>query len=72
MPLTAIYHILNKNEPYSAELYRKSDISPVDYTKKAIEFLAKSGFTVTPPIIDLGYKKTAESIYNESAVWNGY
>ncbi len=48
MLLTAIYHILKKNEPYSSELYRKSDISPVDYTKKAIDFLIKNGFAVTP------------------------
>lgn len=30
MLLTAIYHILKNKEPYNAELYRKSDVLPVD------------------------------------------
>lgn len=30
MLLTAIYHILKKKEPYNAELYKKSDVLPVD------------------------------------------
>lgn len=30
MLLTAIYHIIQKKEPYNAELYKKSDVLPVD------------------------------------------
>ena len=30
MLLTAIYHILKKKEPYNAELYKKSDVLPVN------------------------------------------
>jgi transposase len=30
MLLTAIYHILKNKEPYNAELYKKSDVLPVD------------------------------------------
>jgi hypothetical protein len=26
--LTAIYHILKKNEPYNAELYKKAELIP--------------------------------------------
>jgi transposase len=31
MLLTALYHILKHKEPYNAELYRKSDVLPVDH-----------------------------------------
>ena len=47
--LTAIWHILSKNEPYNAELYRKIDVSPLDYERQAILLLQKRGFTVTAP-----------------------
>lgn len=30
MLLTALYNMIKKNEPYNAELYRKSDVLPVD------------------------------------------
>ena len=30
MLLTALYNMLKKKEPYNAELYRKSDVLPVD------------------------------------------
>jgi transposase len=30
MLLTAIYHILKKKETYNAELYKKSDVLPVN------------------------------------------
>lgn len=30
MLLTAIYNILEKKEPYNAELYRKSEVLPVN------------------------------------------
>ena len=30
MLLTALYNMLEKKEPYNAELYKKSDILPVD------------------------------------------
>ena len=47
MLLTAIFHILKKNEPYNPDLYRKSDISTVDYERQAILLLEKRGFVVT-------------------------
>ena len=31
MLLTALYHILKNGENYNAELYRKSDLPPVDH-----------------------------------------
>jgi len=47
MLLTAIFHILNKNESYNPELYRQSDVSPVDYEQQAILLLEKRGFSVS-------------------------
>ena len=47
MLLTAIFHILSKNEPYNPELYRKYDISPIDYEQQAILLLEKRGFAVS-------------------------
>lgn len=44
MLLTAIYHILKNKEPYNAELYKKSDVLPVDreITVEQAILLAKS------------------------------
>ncbi|MGF7185632.1 transposase [Desulfitispora alkaliphila] len=53
MLLTAIYHILKKKEPYNPELYRKSDVLPVnrEITVEQAIFLAKSqGFRVMVPV----------------------
>ena len=47
MLLTAIFHILSKNEPYNPGLYRCFDVSPIDYEQKAILLLEKRGFTVS-------------------------
>jgi transposase len=44
--LTAIFHILSKNEPYNPELYHNFDASPIDYEQKAIILLEKRGFVV--------------------------
>ena len=49
MLLTAIYHILKKKEPYNPELYKKSDVIPVnrEITVEQAILLAKSqGFRV--------------------------
>jgi len=52
MLLTAIFNILKKNEPYNAELYKKSDTPPknlsvsLDY---AIRVLQSKGYAVSPP-----------------------
>jgi len=46
MMLTAIYSILLKGEAYNPELYRKSDISPVDREELAIALLQKRGCSV--------------------------
>jgi len=46
MMLTAIYSILLKGEPYNPELYRQSDISPVDREEQAIALLQKRGYSV--------------------------
>ncbi|WP_153012065.1 transposase, partial [Tepidibacillus decaturensis] len=49
MLLTAIYHILKKKEPYNPELYKKSDVLPVnrEITVEQAILLAKSqGFRV--------------------------
>lgn len=46
MLLTAIFHILQKNEPYNPELYRKADVSPANRVEQAIHFLEKQGFFV--------------------------
>ena len=47
--LTAIWHILSKNEPYNADLYRKADKPPVAReftTAQAVAFLRSKGFLV--------------------------
>jgi len=49
MLLTAIFHILTKNEPYNAELYRQADIPPIDPIENAIALLIKRGFDVSHP-----------------------
>ena len=51
MLLTAIYNILKKNEPYNAELYRKSDLPPAHRevsVDEAIFILQRQGYFVTP------------------------
>ena len=47
MLLIAVYNILKKNEPYSAELYRKADASTIDREQQAILLLQQRGYTVT-------------------------
>jgi len=52
MMLTAIYNILKKNEPYNAELYRKSDVPPANRhvsIDEAIFILKRQGYIVTVP-----------------------
>jgi transposase len=47
--LTAIWHILSKNETYNAELYRTTDKPPVDReltTAQAVAFLRGKGFVI--------------------------
>lgn len=47
--LTAIWHILSKNEPYNAELYKKIDKPPVSReltTEQAFAFLRNKGFLI--------------------------
>jgi len=44
---TAIFHILKKNEPYNPQLYRQSDVSPVDPVAHAVRMLEKRGFIVS-------------------------
>jgi transposase len=47
--LTAIWHMLSKNEAYNAELYRESDKPPVAReftTSQAIAFLRNKGFLI--------------------------
>jgi transposase len=46
MLLTAIFHILKKNEPYNPEFYRQSDVSPIDRVEMAVKMLEKNGFVV--------------------------
>ena len=50
MLLTAIYNILKKNEPYNAELYRKSNLPPVQRevtVEQAIFIIQRQGYLVT-------------------------
>lgn len=50
MLLTAVYNILKKNEPYNAELYRKSDKPPVHREvslDEAIFILQRQGYLIT-------------------------
>jgi len=47
--LTAIWHILSKNEAYNAELYKKSDKPPANReltTAQAVAFLRSKGFLI--------------------------
>jgi hypothetical protein len=52
MLLTAIYHMLKKNEPYNAELYRKAD-KPPEHRQvsidEAVYILQRQGYFVTAP-----------------------
>ena len=50
MLLTAIYQILKKSEPYNAELYRKSDIIPINRdvsVEQAIFILQRQGYQIS-------------------------
>lgn len=50
--LSAIYNILKKNEPYNAELYRKSDRPPAHRevsNEEAVYILQRQGYLITPP-----------------------
>jgi len=47
MFLTAIFHILSKNEPYNPDLYRSKDTPAVDREQQAIILLEKRGFSVS-------------------------
>ena len=50
--LSAIYNMLKKNEPYNAELYRKSDKPPAHRevsVDEAIFILQRQGYLVTAP-----------------------
>ena len=52
MLLTAIYHILKKNEPYNAELYKCADKPPVNRQvslDEAIYILQRQGYLITAP-----------------------
>jgi len=47
--LTAVWHVLSKNEPYNAELYHKSDKAPKNREltpEQAFALLRKQGFTI--------------------------
>ena len=51
MLLTAIYNILKKNEPYNPELYRKSDVPPIQRTvsmDEAVFILQRQGYLIVP------------------------
>jgi transposase len=48
--LTAVWHILSKNEPYNAELYRKADSHPKNReltTLQAFAMLQKQGYVIS-------------------------
>ena len=52
MLLTAVYNILKKNEPYNAQLYRKSDKPPVQRVvtvEQAVFILQRQGYLITAP-----------------------
>jgi transposase len=52
MLLTAIYHILKKNQPYNAELYRKADKPPMHREvsiDEAVYILQRQGYLITAP-----------------------
>lgn len=51
MLLTAIYNILKKNEPYNPDLYRKSDIPPIQRMvsmDEAVFILQRQGYLIVP------------------------
>ena len=51
MLLTAIYNILKKNEPYNPELYRQSDVPPIQRTvsmDEAVFILQRQGYLIVP------------------------
>ena len=50
MLLTAIYNILEKNEPYNPELYRKADTLSVDREQQAILLLQMRGYSISKVI----------------------
>ena len=53
MLLTAIYQMLKKNEPYNAELYKKSDIIPTNRDvsiEQAIFILQRQGYSISKAI----------------------
>ena len=48
--LTAIWHMLSKNEPYNAELYRKADKPPVTRelsVEQALYFVMRMGYVIS-------------------------
>ena len=49
MLLTAIYHMLSKNEPYSPNFYRSKNDASTDPVEQAIRLLEKRGFVVKEP-----------------------
>jgi len=52
MMLTAIYNILKKNEPYNADLYRKTDVPPTNRqvsVEEAVFILQRQGYLITAP-----------------------
>ncbi|MEK0314925.1 IS110 family transposase, partial [Cohnella sp. 56] len=51
MLLTAIYHILKNKTPYNPDLYRKSDLRPVQREislEQALQLLQAQGYHVMP------------------------
>lgn len=53
MLLTAIYHILKKNEPYNPEFYRSADRPPAHRevsVDEAVFILQRQGYLITPPL----------------------
>ena len=54
MLLTAVYNMLKRNEPYNAELYRKSDRPPAHRevsVDEAVFILQRKGYLVTAPSV---------------------
>jgi hypothetical protein len=48
--LTAVWHILSKNEPYNAELYHKADKPPKNReltSEQAFALLRKQGYSIS-------------------------
>jgi hypothetical protein len=55
MVLTAIWHILGKNEVYNAELYHKADKPPVNREltpNQAFALLRRQGFIIRDGALD--------------------